>query len=161
MERVVSRVNRTLAAFASGIAMTGDIRVDMMALLTHSGCEKTISHSLCVANEAQRLAARWNESLFEAEVAGWLHDISGIGCHTTLRADATGLDKVVFLADKIRWDQPGDPPYLQEMIEALDRSLDCGACVYLGYLMRRRHELPIVHPWVEDACRQLCSDSPR
>jgi hypothetical protein len=96
MERVVLRVNSTLAAFASGIAMTGDIRVDMMALLTHYGCEKTISHSLCIANEAQRLAARWNESLFEAEVAGWLHDISGIGCHTTLRADATGLDKVVF-----------------------------------------------------------------
>ena len=33
--------------------------------------------------------------------------LSAIGCHTTLKADASLLDKVVFVADKIKWDQAG------------------------------------------------------
>ena len=50
--------------------------------------------------------------------------LSSIGCHTTLKAGASRLDKVVFLADKIAWDQDGDPAYLHEMRAALDQSLD-------------------------------------
>src|SRR6266545_2214541 len=36
--------------------------------------------------------------------------LTAIGCHTTLKTDATMLDKVVFIADKLKWDQVGDPP---------------------------------------------------
>ena len=37
--------------------------------------------------------------------------LSAIGCHTTLKANPGPLDLLVFLADKLAWDQPGGPPY--------------------------------------------------
>ena len=70
--------------------------------------------------------------------------LSAIGCHTTLRANATLLDKVVFLADKIAWDQPGVPPYRDALLVALTHSLDAGLCVYLRHLWAARATLPVV-----------------
>ena len=82
--------------------------------------------------------------------------LSAIGCHTTLKADASLLDKVVFVADKIAWDQPGEPPYLKEMLAALEHSLDRAALCYLDYLWQRRVQLPgPFHPWALAALNQL------
>ncbi len=81
--------------------------------------------------------------------------LSAIGCHTTLKADASLLDKVVFVADKIKWDQAGEPPYLAELQQALARSLDHAAFCYLDYLWQRRETLRVVHPWVVAAHQQL------
>jgi hypothetical protein len=53
--------------------------------------------------------------------------LSAVGCHTTLRAGASPLDKVVFVADKIAWDQAGPPPFLADLQAGLDRSRDHGA----------------------------------
>jgi len=72
---------------------------------------------------------------------------SAIGCHTTLKAQASLLDKIVFVADKIQWDQPGLPPYLGSLQEALLHSLDAAAFVYLDYLWQQRASLRVVHPW--------------
>jgi predicted HD superfamily hydrolase involved in NAD metabolism len=82
--------------------------------------------------------------------------LSAIGCHTTLKPGASLLDKVVFLADKIAWDQVGPPPYLDAVQIALERSLDAAICVYLRYLWERRATLPVVHPWFVAAYRQVC-----
>ncbi|MBN1873734.1 MAG: bis(5'-nucleosyl)-tetraphosphatase (symmetrical) YqeK [Anaerolineae bacterium] len=73
--------------------------------------------------------------------------LSAIACHTTLKPNATCLDKVVFLADKLAWDQPGIPPYLSDMRAALDRSLDAAVFVYLRYLWDMRETLRVIHPW--------------
>lgn len=81
--------------------------------------------------------------------------LSAIGCHTTLKADASLLDKVLFIADKIAWDQPGEPPYLAALQQALDRSLDHAAFCYLDYLWQRRATLRVVHPWLVAAHQQL------
>ena len=81
--------------------------------------------------------------------------LSAIGCHTTLKANASLLDKVVFIADKIAWDQPGEPPYLAALQPALDRSLDHAAFCYLDYLWQRRATLRVVHPWLVAAHQQL------
>ncbi len=81
--------------------------------------------------------------------------LSAIGCHTTLKADATLLDKVVFIADKIKWDQAGTPPYLADLLPALGRSLDQGVFVYLDYLWQQRATLPVVHPWLVAAHAEL------
>ncbi len=83
--------------------------------------------------------------------------LSAIGCHTTLKADASPLDKVVFIADKIAWDQEGEPPYLPDLLSALEHSLDAGTFVYLEYLWRRRKTLPVLHSWVREARQQLAS----
>ena len=41
--------------------------------------------------------------------------LNAICCHTTLRKHATKMDLVLFVADKIEWDQNGAPPYLAEV----------------------------------------------
>lgn len=189
------------------VQFVGDVRADMVALLTHHELPKTAGHCLRVSAEAKRLAHQFGVNPDQAEVAGWLHDISAvfpvhrrleiakavavtvlpeeqafpmiihqklslvlardlfgvrdeatlsaIGCHTTLRAKATPLDKVVFVADKIAWDQEGDPPYLVELLAAVGQSLDQAALCYLSYLWRQRDQLPVVHPWMAEAYRVL------
>ena len=79
--------------------------------------------------------------------------LSAIACHTTLRSNATKLDMVVFVADKVAWDQAGQPPYLEELSAALDTSLAQAASVYLEYL--REHLSGPLHPWARDALREL------
>lgn len=74
--------------------------------------------------------------------------LSAIGCHTTLKAGSSRLDKIVFVADKIAWDQPGDPPYLADILAATERSLDAAAFCYLDYLYQRRATLRVAHPWM-------------
>jgi predicted HD superfamily hydrolase involved in NAD metabolism len=81
--------------------------------------------------------------------------LSAIECHTTLKAGASLLDKVVFVADKIAWDQPGAPPYLQEITHALERSLDRATYCYLRYLWQQRATLAAVHPWFVRAYHEM------
>jgi len=80
--------------------------------------------------------------------------LSAIGYHTTLKAAASTLDTVVFVADKIAWDQPGIPPYRDALLAALAHSLDAAAFVYLRFLWERRATLGVIHPWFVDAYRQ-------
>lgn len=81
--------------------------------------------------------------------------LSAIGCHTTLRKNATPLDKVVFVADKIEWDQPGYPPYLDDVLAALEKSLNHAAFSYLNYLWSIQDELKVLHPWAREAYLDL------
>ena len=81
--------------------------------------------------------------------------LSAIGCHTTLKAGASQLDKIVFIADKIAWDQAGEPPYLIQIKAAFDESLDAAVLVYLDHVWQRRHEIPVVHPWFVAAYEEM------
>lgn len=81
--------------------------------------------------------------------------LSAIECHTTLKANASSLDKVVFVADKIAWDQEGKPPYIIQILQALEHSLDAAALVYLDYLWQQKETLPVLHPWVVEARASL------
>jgi len=100
----------------------------------------------------QKLSRQIAESIFRIDDPPVL---SAIECHTTLKSDASLLDKVVFVADKIAWDQEGEPPYLGELLLALDQSLDRAVWVYLGYLWRRRENLSVIHPWFREAYEQM------
>ena len=81
--------------------------------------------------------------------------LSAIGCHTTLKANASTLDKIIFVADKIQWDFSSDPPYLAELTAAAEQSLDQAAYCYLSYLWQKRDELPAIHPWLVQAYQEL------
>jgi predicted HD superfamily hydrolase involved in NAD metabolism len=81
--------------------------------------------------------------------------LGAIGCHTTLRPGASRLDMAVFVADKLAWDQSGQPPYEAEMSAALERSLEAGAWVYLNYLWEKREQLVVLHPWAKAAWQEL------
>lgn len=104
----------------------------------------------------QKLSAAIASEVFQVDDPDVLN---AVGCHTTLKAGASQLDKALFVADKIAWDQSGDPPYLDAMLQALNRSLDAAALVYLDYLWQQRDSLPVLHPWAAAAYRELSHSS--
>lgn len=81
--------------------------------------------------------------------------LDAIGCHTTLKAKATSLDLVLFVADKIEWDQSGTPPYIDEVKEQLNVSLEHSAFAYIRYLWERKDQLKVLHPWLDEAYYEL------
>ncbi|WP_314585795.1 HD domain-containing protein [Paenibacillus terrigena] len=100
----------------------------------------------------QKISREMTRDLFH------IHDqeiLDAIGCHTTLRKNATLLDKVLFVADKIEWDQAGSPPYLNQILPHLDHSLDHAAFEYIDYLWRQKEKLRVIHPWLRDAYDEL------
>lgn len=78
--------------------------------------------------------------------------LSAIGCHTTLKPGSSALDQVVFVGDKIGWDEPGRPPYDLEIRAALQVSLEDACRVYLEYIHRT---LPELHPWSQSAWEEM------
>ena len=100
----------------------------------------------------QKLSAVLARDIFQIEDAAIL---SAVGCHTTLKAGATLLDKVLFVADKLAWDQPGHAPFHDQMRAALGYSLDQAALVYLRYLWEQRAKLKVLHPWAQAAYVEL------
>jgi predicted HD superfamily hydrolase involved in NAD metabolism len=196
-----------LKPLAETFILTGSIREDASAFLLRHGCPVIADHVMRVGQEARRLAERFGTDPDLAEVAGYLHDISGVfpnaqrvevaralgldvlpeeerfplivhqkiskvmaremfgvtdertldamECHTTLKAGATTEDLVLFVADKIEWDQPGTPPYLDDVKQALERSLEHAAFAYIRHLWDNRQHLRVLHPWLEAAYYDL------
>lgn len=99
----------------------------------------------------QKLSAVIAEEIFGIKETGIL---GAIRCHTTLKTAPSPLETLVFVADKLAWDQKGQPPYAPELEEALSRSLDEAAWVYQNYLMHSG-KIKIVHPWMEASYREL------
>lgn len=79
--------------------------------------------------------------------------LSAIECHTTLKKNYSNIDLVLFVADKIKWDQEGKPPYLDGLLQALNCSLENAAYFYIDYILK--HDIKVVHPWLWDAYNQL------
>lgn len=75
--------------------------------------------------------------------------LSAIECHTTLKADYSKLDLVLFVADKICWDQEGHPPYLDGLLNSLHSSLEEAALFYIEYVLN--HDIKVIHPWLRGA----------
>ncbi len=100
----------------------------------------------------QKLSLVLAREIFGVREAGVL---SAVGCHTTLKAGTSALDKVVFIADKLAWDEPYDAPWHPALRRALAESLDDGCRVYLSYLWEQREELPVLHPWTVAACQEF------
>lgn len=80
--------------------------------------------------------------------------LSAIGCHTTLKANPTQLEMLLFAADKLAWDKKGIPPYQQAMVAALDRSLEAAVWAYQDYLWHSG-KLKVIHPWMQTSYLEL------
>jgi predicted HD superfamily hydrolase involved in NAD metabolism len=102
----------------------------------------------------QRLSAVIAQEVFDITSEPVLNAVE---CHSTLKANASTLDKIVFIADKIAWDQSGEPPFLRGILGALEQSLDRAALHYLQHLWQRRDSMPTVRPWFVEAYEQLRS----
>ncbi|HFK1709300.1 putative HD superfamily hydrolase involved in NAD metabolism [Bacillus sp. RC55] len=96
----------------------------------------------------QKLSSVIAKEIFKIEDEEVLNAIS---CHTTLHKHATKMDLVLFIADKLEWDQIGTPSYLIEVKKGLEKSLEHAAFVYISYLWERKYTLKVIHPWLEEA----------
>lgn len=196
-----------LIELTKNMVFTHDLKQDIQSFLISNHCPKTAEHCMEVGAEARRVAALFDVNPDEAEIAGWLHDISAVipnneriaaakelhidilaeeeafpmiihqkiskvmaaeifkitnteildavGCHTTLRKNSSKLDQVLFVADKIAWDQSGNPPYIHELRRSLEVSLPHGAFAYIRFLWERKESLKVIHPWLKDAYEEL------
>ena len=77
--------------------------------------------------------------------------LNAINCHTTLRKDATKLDKLLFLADKLSREGSNTPKYLPLIRKAAEVSLENAIKCYFENLMLNKDELQIMHPWLLEA----------
>lgn len=78
--------------------------------------------------------------------------LSAIESHTTLRKNASQLDKLIFIADKVKWDRNYKAPYLDELNTALQESLDDACRVYIIWALS---DIIVLHPWLKDAMDDL------
>lgn len=81
--------------------------------------------------------------------------LSAIGCHTTLKKNPSKLDLILFVADKIQWDQNHTPPYIEELQQGLNVSLEHGAYAYIRNLINDKENLKVIHPWLQEAHEEL------
>lgn len=191
------------------VNFVGDVGLDTYNLLKSFDCSITAEHSMMVAKECKALAKKFGLDYQSAEIAGYLHDISGvipndkklevakflnievlkeeeelpmilhqklskamaqdiwgikdenilnaIGCHTTLRKEASQMDMVLFVSDKLQWDQEGSPPYMSDIKKGLNISLEHGAYAFIKYQMNNRANLRVIHPWLLAAYNDLKS----
>ncbi|RCX21424.1 putative HD superfamily hydrolase involved in NAD metabolism [Fontibacillus phaseoli] len=101
----------------------------------------------------QKLSRAMAEQLFNIGDEGIL---KAIECHTTLRPQATLFDKVVFIADKVSWELPGEHAYLSEIRRLVDgRRLNEAVYVYLDHVYSQRDHMKLVHSWLISAREEL------
>lgn len=109
-------------------------------------CERKIPGLL--HQKVSRLIAEQIFNIIDYEI---LHAIES---HTTLRDKPTGIDMVVFIADKISWDQEGIPPYFERISEAIKESLEKACLEHINYRLENRVGL-IPHPMLTQAKESL------
>ena len=80
--------------------------------------------------------------------------LDAIECHTTLKKNASMYDKVIFIADKISWDQKGLPPYYDELKRKVVASLDDACYFYIKYQFDN-NLLLMPHQWIKEAYEDL------
>ena len=99
----------------------------------------------------QRVSTLFAQNIFQIENKEVL---SASTCHTTLKAHPRQIDLVVFLADKIQWDQTGLPPYLDVIEEGMQMSLAYSAYLFLKEQLQHKRIL-YPHQWLKEAYEDL------
>ena len=80
---------------------------------------------------------------------------NAIECHSTLKANASKLDLILFIADKVSWDRVYNGEFIEEMLEGLRVSLECSAIKFIEYICNGHAE--IEHPRAIEAYSYLKS----
>lgn len=111
-------------------------------------CEAERRYPMLLHQRFSAILARYALHVADGEV------LSAIQVHTTLKANPSPYDLVIFLADKISWDQEGQPPYLALIEEGLNISLKAAAFRYLDDALNNGRLL-LPHQWLLEAYHSL------
>ena len=80
--------------------------------------------------------------------------LSSVECHTTLKKYPSQYDCLIFLADKLAWDQEGAPPYLIGLKKAMTQSLENGSLYFISYQLENGGII-MPHRWLMQAKKYL------
>lgn len=119
---------------------------DMLRLAMRRGmtlCEAERRYPFLLHQRMSRLAAREAFGVTDERV------LSAVECHTTLKEHASPEDMTLFLADKLAWDQEGEPPFAEEVMSALSRSLKKACLVYMEYMNKQGKVLCPHEHWIQ------------
>lgn len=64
--------------------------------------------------------------------------LSAIDCHTSLKANPTAYDMALFVADKLAWDQEGEPPFYSAVKNGLKTSLESASLAYMDFIVEHK-----------------------
>jgi len=137
-------------------AMLHDISVIMTPQEMY---ETAVSRGMLLdpAEEKYRFLLHQKMSRIIAEEKFSINDpdiLNAVECHTTLKKNAGIYDQVVFIADKISWDQEGKPPYYDLLKNKASESLDEACFYYINYQFD--HNLLLMpHRWILEAYEDL------
>lgn len=109
--------------------------------------ENTLRHVEEVADTAVWLAREYFD-INDQDI------LDAIECHTTLKKNAGMYDKVIFIADKISWDQKDVPPYYDLLKSKAMVSLDEACYFYIKYQFENSLLL-MPHQWIKEAYEDL------
>lgn len=82
--------------------------------------------------------------------------LNAIECHTTLRKNASIYDKVIFISDKLSWDQAGLPSYNDLLHSDTVKTLNEACYAYIKYQFDN-NLLVMPHRWIIEAYEDLKS----
>jgi putative HD superfamily hydrolase of NAD metabolism len=83
--------------------------------------------------------------------------LNAIECHTTLKSNASQLDKVLFIADKLSWESPGQINQHDIRQKVEKNELNQAILIYLNHIWEQRNNLKLVHSWTIQAREDLLS----
>ena len=123
-------------------------REDMVQLCVESG-HKFISGEEKVPSILHQVASR----VIANKVFG-IEDfqiLDALECHTTLKANPSEVDMIVFLSDKLSWKEEEHSGLVSSMREKSIDSKEEAILEYLKSVHEHRYELKCYHQWTEDA----------
>lgn len=91
-------------------------------------CEAERKYPFLLHQRMSRIVAKDHFCISDEDV------LSAIECHTTLKNDPSKYEMVLFIADKLAWDQEGIPPFYNEVSDALNDSLERACYMYMKYM---------------------------
>ena len=130
---------------------------DMLMLMEARGAyidEAERAHPFLLHQRVSRIVAAEDFGVEDARV------LAAIEVHTTLKRDYAPDDLIVYLADKLAWDQPGEPPYAEAVCSALEVSLEAAALRHIDYAFAHGMILK-PHRWLLEAREALQKNTAR
>ncbi len=81
--------------------------------------------------------------------------LCAIECHTTLRKKSNVLDQLLFVADKLQWEEKDNAIFVRNIQHGLLVSIEHAAYAILDYLVGPNPAAFVMHPWAVEAYAEL------
>lgn len=83
--------------------------------------------------------------------------LKAIECHTTLKANPSLLEEVVFLSDKLSWKEQEHQEQVNILKSKMKISIEAPISHYLNKMHSNRHEMKCYHDWSRAAYKYYCN----